>query len=152
MGASGLGATAASAAGTLGMATSAAQTFQNAYNEARNDGANENQATLLAARNAASDAVIERFTGGVLEGGAGVVDSAIQKYAGNALNNFFRSKPMAKTLSYVVAKGIGEGTEEVLQDIAKTEAKRLTYGSDEKYLPGWKLRRGMPCTSPTTIP
>lgn len=135
MGASGLGATAASAAGTLGMATSAAQTFQNAYNEARNDGANENQATLLAARNAASDAAIERFTGGVLEGGAGVVDSAIQKYAGNALNNFFRSKPMAKTLSYVVAKGIGEGTEEVLQDIAKTEAKRLTYGSDEKLDP-----------------
>lgn len=135
MGASGLGATAASAAGTLGMATSAAQTFQNAYNEARNDGANENQATLFAARNAASDAVIERFTGGVLEGGAGIADSAIQKYAGNALNNFFRSKPMAKTLSYVVAKGIGEGTEEVLQDIAKTGAKRLTYGSDEKLDP-----------------
>lgn len=135
MGASGLGATAASAAGTLGMATSAAQTFQNAYNEARNDGANENQATLFAARNAASDAIIERFTGGVLEGGAGIADSAIQKYAGNALNNFFRSRPMAKTLSYVVAKGIGEGTEEVLQDIAKTEAKRLTYGSDEKLDP-----------------
>ena len=135
MGASGLGAAAASAAGTLGMATSAAQTFQNAYNEARNDGANENQATLLAARNAASDAVIERFVGGVLEGGAGIADFAIQKYAGNALNNFFRSRPMAKTLSYVVAKGIGEGTEEVLQDIAKTEAKRLTYGSDEKIDP-----------------
>ena len=135
MGASGLGATAASAAGTLGMATSAAQTFQNAYNEARNDGANENQATLSAARNAASDAIIGRFTGGVLEGGAGIADSAIQKYAGNALNNFFRSRPMAKTLSYVVAKGIGEGTEEVLQDIAKTEAKRLTYGSDEKIDP-----------------
>lgn len=135
MGASGLGATAASAAGTLGMATSAAQTFQNAYNEARNDGADENQATLFAARNASTDAIIERFTGGVLEGGAGIADSAIQKYAGNALNNFFRSKPMAKTLSYVVAKGIGEGTEEVLQDIAKTEAKRLTYGSDEKLDP-----------------
>lgn len=135
MGASGLGATAASAAGTLGMATSAAQTFQNAYNEARNDGASENQATLFAARNAASDVIIERFTGGVLEGGAGIADSAIQKYAGNALNNFFRSRPMAKTLSYVVAKGIGEGTEEVLQDIAKTEAKRLTYGSDEKIDP-----------------
>ena len=135
MGASGLGATAASAAGTLGMATSAAQTFQNAYNEARNDGADENQAALFAARNASTDAIIERFTGGVLEGGAGIADSAIQKYAGNALNNFFRSKPMAKTLSYVVAKGIGEGTEEVLQDIAKTEAKRLTYGSDEKLDP-----------------
>lgn len=135
MGASGLGATAASAAGTLGMATSAAQTFQNAYNEARNDGADENQATLFAARNASTDAIIERFTGGVLEGGAGIADSAIQKYAGNALNNFFRSKPMAKTLSYVVAKGIGEGTEEVLQDIAKTESKRLTYGSDEKLDP-----------------
>lgn len=135
MGASGLGATAASAAGTLGMATSAAQTFQNAYNEARNEGADENQAALFAARNASTDAIIERFTGGVLEGGAGIADSAIQKYAGNALNNFFRSKPMAKTLSYVVAKGIGEGTEEVLQDIAKTEAKRLTYGSDEKLDP-----------------
>lgn len=135
MGASGLGATAASAAGTLGMATSAAQTFQNAYNEARNDGADENQAALFAARNASTDAIIERFTGGVLEGGAGVADSVIQKYAGNAINNFFRSKPMAKTLSYVVAKGIGEGTEEVLQDIAKTEAKRLTYGSDEKLDP-----------------
>lgn len=135
MGASGLGATAASAAGTLGMATSAAQTFQNAYNEARNDGADENQATLFAARNASTDAIIERFTGGVLEGGAGIADSAIQKYAGNALNNFFRSKPMAKTLSYVVAKGIGEGTEEVLQDIAKTESKRLTYGSNEKLDP-----------------
>lgn len=135
MGASGLGATAASAAGTLGMATSAAQTFQNAYNEARNDGADENQAALFAARNASTDAIIERFTGGVLEGGAGIADSAIQKYAGNALNNFFRSKPMTKTLSYVVAKGIGEGTEEVLQDIAKTEAKRLTYGSDEKLDP-----------------
>lgn len=135
MGASGLGATAASAAGTLGMATSAAQTFQNAYNEARNDGADEKQAALFAARNASTDAIIERFTGGVLEGGAGIADSAIQKYAGNALNNFFRSKPMAKTISYVVAKGIGEGTEEVLQDIAKTEAKRLTYGSDEKLDP-----------------
>lgn len=135
MGASGFGATAASAAGALGMATSAAQTFQNAYNEARNDGADENQATLFAARNASTDAIIERFTGGVLEGGAGIADSAIQKYAGNALNNFFRSKPMAKTLSYVVAKGIGEGTEEVLQDIAKTESKRLTYGSDEKLDP-----------------
>lgn len=135
MGASGLGATAASAAGTLGMATSAAQTFQNAYNEARNDGADENQATLFAARNASTDAIIERFTGGVLEGGAGIADSAIQKYAGNALNNFFRSKPMAKTISYVVAKGIGEGTEEVLQDIAKTESKRLTYGSNEKLDP-----------------
>ena len=135
MGASGLGETAASAAGTLGMATSAAQTFQNAYNEARNDGADENQAALFAARNASTDAIIERFTGGVLEGGAGIADSAIQKYAGNALNNFFRSKPMAKTISYVVAKGIGEGTEEVLQDIAKTEAKRLTYGSDEKLDP-----------------
>lgn len=135
MGASGLGATAASAAGTLGMATSAAQTFQNAYNEARNDGADEKQAALFAARNASTDAIIERFTGGVLEGGAGIADSAIQKYAGNALNNFFRSKPMAKTISYVVAKGIGEGTEEVLQDIAKTETKRLTYGSDEKLDP-----------------
>lgn len=135
MGASGLGATAASAAGTLGMATSAAQTFQNAYNEARNDGADENQAALFAARNASTDAIIERFTGGVLEGGAGIADSAIQKYAGNALNNFFHSRPMAKTLSYVVAKGIGEGTEEVLQDIAKTEAKRLTYDSDEKIDP-----------------
>ena len=135
MGASGLGATAASATGTLGMATSAAQTFQNAYNEARNDGADEKQAALFAARNASTDAIIERFTGGVLEGGAGIADSAIQKYAGNALNNFFRSKPMAKTISYVVAKGIGEGTEEVLQDIAKTEAKRLTYGSDEKLDP-----------------
>ena len=135
MGASGLGATAASAAGTLGMATSAAQTFQNAYNEARNDGADEKQAALFATRNASTDAIIERFTGGVLEGGAGIADSAIQKYAGNALNNFFRSKPMAKTISYVVAKGIGEGTEEVLQDIAKTEAKRLTYGSDEKLDP-----------------
>lgn len=135
MGASGLGETAASAAGTLGMATSAAQTFQNAYNEARNDGADENQAALFAARNASTDAIIERFAGGVLEGGAGIADSAIQKYAGNALNNFFRSKPMAKTISYVVAKGIGEGTEEVLQDIAKTEAKRLTYGSDEKLDP-----------------
>ena len=135
MGASGLGETAASAAGTLGMATSAAQTFQNAYNEARNDGADEKQAALFAARNASTDAIIERFTGGVLEGGAGIADSAIQKYAGNALNNFFRSKPMAKTISYVVAKGIGEGTEEVLQDIAKTEAKRLTYGSDEKLDP-----------------
>lgn len=135
MGASGLGATAASAAGTLGMATSAAQTFQNAYNEARNDGADEKQAALFAARNASTDAIIERFTGGVLEGGAGIADSAIQKYAGNAINNFFRSKPMAKTISYVVAKGIGEGTEEVLQDIAKTEAKRLTYGSDEKLDP-----------------
>ena len=121
--------------GIAGGMTSAAQTFQNAYNEARNDGADEQSATLFAAANASTDAIIESFTGGVLEGGAGIADSVVQKYAGNALNNFFRSRPMMQTLSYVAAKGVGEGTEEVLQDLAKTGAKKLIYGSDEKLDP-----------------
>lgn len=121
--------------GIAGGMTSAAQTFQNAYNEARNDGADEQSATLFAAANASTDAIIESFTGGVLEGGAGIADSVVQKYAGNALNNFFRSRPMMQTLSYVVAKGVGEGTEEVLQDLSKTGAKKLIYGSDEKLDP-----------------
>lgn len=121
--------------GIAGGMTSAAQTFQNAYNEARNDGADEQSATLFAATNASTDAIIESFTGGVLEGGAGIADSVVQKYAGNALNNFFRSRPMMQTLSYVAAKGIGEGTEEVLQDLSKTGAKKLIYGSDEKLDP-----------------
>ena len=121
--------------GIAGGMTSAAQTFQNAYNEARNDGADEQSATLFAAANASTDAIIESFTGGVLEGGAGIADSVVQKYAGNALNNFFRSRPMMQTLSYVAAKGVGEGTEEVLQDLSKTGAKKLIYGSDEKLDP-----------------
>lgn len=121
--------------GIAGGMTSAAQTFQNAYNEARNDGADEQSATLFAAANASTDAIIESFTGGVLEGGAGIADSVVQKYAGNALNNFFRSRPMMQTISYVVAKGVGEGTEEVLQDLSKTGAKKLIYGSDEKLDP-----------------
>lgn len=121
--------------GIAGGMTSSAQTFQNAYNEARNDGADEQSATLFAATNASTDAIIESFTGGVLEGGAGIADSVVQKYAGNALNNFFRSRPMMQTLSYVAAKGVGEGTEEVLQDLAKTGAKKLIYGSDEKLDP-----------------
>lgn len=121
--------------GIAGGMTSAAQTFQNAYNEARNDGADEQSATLFAATNASTDAIIESFTGGVLEGGAGIADSVVQKYAGNALNNFFRSRPMMQTLSYVAAKGVGEGTEEVLQDLSKTGAKKLIYGSDEKLDP-----------------
>lgn len=121
--------------GIAGGMTSAAQTFQNAYNEARNDGADEQSATLFAATNASTDAIIESFTGGVLEGGAGIADSVVQKYAGNAINNFFRSRPMMQTLSYVAAKGIGEGTEEVLQDLSKTGAKKLIYGSDEKLDP-----------------
>ena len=121
--------------GIAGGMTSAAQTFQNAYNEARNDDADEQSATLFAAANASTDAIIESFTGGVLEGGAGIADSVVQKYAGNALNNFFRSRPMMQTISYVVAKGVGEGTEEVLQDLSKTGAKKLIYGSDEKLDP-----------------
>lgn len=121
--------------GIAGGMTSAAQTFQNAYNEARNDGADEQSATLFAAANASTDAIIESFTGGVLEGGAGIADSVVQKYAGNAINNFFRSRPMMQTISYVVAKGVGEGAEEVLQDLSKTGAKKLIYGSDEKLDP-----------------
>lgn len=121
--------------GIAGGMTSAAQTFQNAYNEARNDGADEQSATLFAATNASTDAIIESFTGGVLEGGSGIADSVVQKYAGNAINNFFRSRPMMQTLSYVAAKGVGEGTEEVLQDLSKTGAKKLIYGSDEKLDP-----------------
>lgn len=117
-------------------ALSAGATYANsspeAYREARSEGATPKQASTYAVAEGTNQAAGDLLIGGVAGLGEGIVDKTVSKYAGNALNTFFRSRPMLKAVTDTAAKTVGEGAEEVIQSLITTGNKKLTYDPDAK--------------------
>lgn len=120
----------------VGNVLSAATTYANsspeAYREARSEGATPKQASIYSVAEGASQAAGDALIGGVAGLGEGIVDKAVSKYAGDALNTFFRSRPMLKAVTDTAVKAAGEGAEEMIQSLITTGNKKLTYDPDAK--------------------
>lgn len=120
----------------VGNVLSAATTYANsspeAYREARSEGATPKQASTYSVAEGANQAAGDALIGGVAGLGEGIVDKAVSKYAGDALNTFFRSRPMLKAVTDTAVKVAGEGAEEMIQSLITTGNKKLIYDPDAK--------------------
>lgn len=116
----------------LSAGTTYANSSPEAYREARSEGATPKQASTYATLEGANQAASDMLIGGVAGVGEGIVDKAVSKYAGNALNSFFRSRPMLKAVADTAAKSAGEGFEEMVQSLITTGNKKLIYDPDAK--------------------
>lgn len=116
----------------LSAGTTYANSSPEAYREARSEGATPKQASTYSTLEGANQAASDMLIGGVAGVGEGIVDKAVSKYAGNALNSFFRSRPMLKAVADTAAKSAGEGFEEMVQSLITTGNKKLIYDPDAK--------------------
>lgn len=114
----------------LSAGTIAAQAYPMAFDEAKADGATTEQAGNYALREAGNQALGDMLIGGAAGVGSGILDYTVGRYAGNALNRFFGSKPMLKAVSKAASEAIGEGAEEVIQSLITTANQRTTYNPD----------------------
>ena len=116
-----------------------ATTFPESYIEARNNGADQKQATAYSLANAAINSGGEHLINGIMSKGKGVLGTALNtmtrgktsQWAANAMNSLAKT-PLAKTALTAVAKSAGEGAEEVVQSLLSTGAEKITYNPDAK--------------------
>lgn len=114
----------------LSAGTIASQSYPMAFEEAKEDGATTEQAGKYALREAGNQALGDMLVGGAAGVGRGILDYTVGRYAGNALNRFFGSKPMLKAVSKAASESIGEGAEEVIQSLVTTANQRAAYNPD----------------------
>ncbi len=105
-------ATSLAAGPTASMASLIAQSFGSGYNEAINDGAEENKAILYGLANAGIEAGTEKLTGGLDFFGKGALDDIIDSGISKISNNYLRKG------AKVGADMLGEGLEEYISGVA----------------------------------
>ncbi|MGN0693731.1 MAG: hypothetical protein ACI4LK_02330 [Lentihominibacter sp.] len=123
-------------AGTIGLqalgvpwqATMGATSFGSGIEEAYKGDATYAEAGIYGGITAASEILLEKLSGGIKFKGMKTLDEGVKRKLATTIAN-----KTAKTLGKFGLDMVGEGTEEVLQEVVQNVGKKLTYEDDKTW-------------------